>query len=92
MPAAAYVWLAGVPFPVWASPKLQVREAMDPSVSELRSVKLQVRSVQLNVKSAVGDELVSDSRLASLHAASSAAPVSRVRIRGERIVGSKPPG
>jgi hypothetical protein len=67
---------------------------MLPSTSELRSVKAHWRSVQPKVKSAVGGVLLPpDGPFESLHAASSAAQLTRVKIREERIVlGSMPQG
>jgi hypothetical protein len=94
VPAAAYVWVGLAPAPVWPSPKFHATEAMLPSTSELRSVKAHWRSVQPKVKSAVGGVLLPpDGPFESLHAASSAAQLTRVKIREERIVlGSMPQG
>ena len=56
---------------------------MLPSGSELLSENVQARSLQENVKLAVGG--VFDGPPESLHAARSAAPVTRVNRREERI-------
>ena len=57
------------------SPKFQLHERTEPSVSVLASVKSQVRSVHEGVKLAVGAELPVAGRVTSVEAGALVAPV-----------------